>query len=210
MKAKKQFWDSYARKYDRFIDRYAGSTYKEIKGSILNETCSEDNVLEIGTGTGIIACEIASRVKSIVATDISIEMIKHANAKLANSDIDNLQFHMGSAYLISYPDKYFDIAIASNVFHLLSYPEKALKEISRVLKESGKLIIPTYCHGESIIARLISLIMGISGFTVENRWSTDQYRMFVESLNFNILSEKIIKDKIPMSVIVANKQTSHE
>ena len=205
MKTKEQFWDSYARKYDRFIDRYAGSTYKEIMGSILNETCSEDNVLEIGTGTGIIACEVASRVKSIVATDISIEMINHANAKLANSYIDNLQFHIGSAYSISYPDKYFDIAIASNVFHLLSDPEKAIKEISRVLNGNGKLIIPTYCHGEHLISRFISLLMSISGFTVENRWSIIEYREFIESMNLKILLERTIWDKIPISIIVAVK-----
>lgn len=209
-KTQNQFWDSYSTKYDRFIDRYASSTYKEIIRSICNEIDKTDCVLEIGTGTGIIAFKVASKVESVIATDISQNMIKIANNKLLHSKHENLSFKLGNAYSIDFPDKQFNVVIASNVFHLLTEPEKALNEIYRVLTITGKLIIPTYCHGENTKTKIISSIMGISGFQVANKWSTLHFRNFIESSNFKIISEEIIRDRIPMSIIVAVKHETHE
>ena len=45
--------------------------------------------------------------------------------------------------------KSFDVVIVSNALHIVPQPEKALREIKRVLKDDGVLIAPTFTHAEN-------------------------------------------------------------
>lgn len=204
-----RFWNSFARKYDKFIAKHANETYSQSLMLMKQELSQSSVVLEIGTGTGLISFAIANQVESIKAIDYAPEMIKLANQKLEDSNFDNIQFHVGYATNIEEPDLSFDIIIASNVFHLLEEPHKALKEINRLLKETGKAILPTFCHGQSMKSRIISRVMSIAGFKAANKWSLDQYREFLEGGGMKIEKEEIINDKIPLSFIVASKTQSH-
>ena len=101
--------------------------------------------------------------------------------------------------------KSFDIVIASNVLHLLFYPEKAIQEMKRVLKDNGQIIVPTYCHGENLKSLLISRLMGLAGFKARNRWSIKSFKDFIEKNGFKIADSEVFKDKIPLVYIKASK-----
>lgn len=201
-----KFWNSFAGKYDKFISKYARRTYEKSLELMVQELSADSKVLEIGTGTGLISFAIADKVKSILAIDYAPEMIKVANSKLEGSNCDNIEFMTYSATNIEQKDKSFDVIIASNVFHLLPEPKKALQEIFRLLADNGKVILPTYCHGQNLKTRLISALMSLTGFKAENKWSLKQFRAFVEKAGLDIKKEEIIKDKIPLSFIVASKK----
>lgn len=47
---------------------------------------------------------------------------------------------------LPYADKSFDVVIVSNALHIVPEPEKALREIRRVLRDDGVLIAPTFTH----------------------------------------------------------------
>jgi ubiquinone/menaquinone biosynthesis C-methylase UbiE len=204
-----RFWDSFAKKYDKFIIKHVNKTYTSLIQLINSELSTEFKVLEIGTGTGIISLSIANKVKNIVAIDYAPEMIKIANIKLEESNLTNIEFKVNSATNIEYPNKYFDLIIASNIFHLLPEPEKALHEIIRLLTNNGKVILPTYCHGQNLKTRFISTMMSITGFKAINKWSLKEYREFIEQEGLKIKKEEIIRDKIPLSFIVVSKQLNH-
>ena len=201
-----RFWNSFARKYDKFISKYANETYKRSLELMVKELSEDSKVLEIGTGTGLISFSIADKVKSIIAIDYAPEMIEVAKEKQLNTSFDNIEFKVSGANSIKYPDSSFTVAVASNVFHLIPEPHKVLGELHRLIPKNGKLILPTYCHGQSLKTRIISAVMGISGFKAVNRWSVKQYKTFIESGDFLIEKEIIIEDKIPMSFIVATKK----
>lgn len=201
-----RFWDSFAGKYDRFIAKYAIETYAKSLRLVKQELSNYSKVLEIGTVTGLISFAIVDMVKSITAIDYAPEMIKVANAKLDESNFSNIEFKVNSATNIEQPDKSFNVIIASNVFHLLPEPKKALQEITRLLADDGKVILPTYCHGQNLKARFISAIMSLTGFKASNNLSLKQFRKFVEQEDLKIIKEEIIKDKIPLSFIVALKK----
>lgn len=203
---KYKFWNLFAKRYDKFIARYAQETYKKSIALIIKELSESDEVLEIGTGTGIISFAVSSKVNAITAIDFAPAMIAVAIKKQELNENQNIKFEIGSANNINSQNQTFDVVIASNVFHLLPNADSVLQEIGRVLKNGGKVILPTYCHGQNLKSRMISAFVSLSGFKIENKWSTESFRYFIESKEFTITNECIIEDKIPLSFIVATKR----
>ncbi len=97
-----------------------------------------DRVLDVGCGTGRLACWIHKRVGPsgvVVGVDPLAERI--AVARNRNSDI---RFEVGSAEdLRCFPDESFDAVCLSAVFHWIEDKTKALAEIRRVLRPGGRL-----------------------------------------------------------------------
>ena len=204
----RNFWDSFAQRYDRFIDRRLFVTYAVIADKLRRDTEATQELLEVGTGTGIMALQLVDRIPAITATDISPEMIQIAEEKRRSREIHNIRFQVGDCCALDFPDQSFDTVIASNVLHLLMRPDLAMQEICRVLKEGGQLMAPTYCHGESFGSRIFSRLMGIVGFRARTRWSIQGFRDFVIQNGFRITSEEILDDIIPMVYITSTKSSS--
>lgn len=202
----RRFWDRFANYYDSFIDKVFSKTYKSILENINSDLDLNYNVLEIGTGTGIIPFSICSKVSSITATDISPEMVRIANQKLLKSEIKNIEFQVQDSYNLTFPDKSFDVVIASNLLHLLYEPEKPIKEIKRVLKDKGIFIAPTLCVGENIKSKIIATMIGLlSGFKVVNKWSYLDFKGMLNDNGLIIDKELRIEDKLLTAYIVMKK-----
>jgi ubiquinone/menaquinone biosynthesis C-methylase UbiE len=205
----RRFWDRFANYYDLFIDKVFRNTYKTILENIDSDLNLSHNVLEIGTGTGIIPFSIYSKVSAITATDISPEMIRIANQKLIESKIRNIDFQIQDSYSLTFPDKSFDIVIASNLFHLLYELEKPIKEIKRVLKDNGIFIAPTLCVGENTKSKIIATVIGfLSGFKVFNKWSFQDFKSMLTNNGLVIYKEVRIEGKLLTAYIVTKKQQS--
>ena len=141
MQEHKDFWDKNAGRYDRFMrkDRAAyDEMYELIRPIVRHKT-----VLELATGTGLIAKHIVNAAAHIEATDASAEMI--AEAKRDNRSA-KLHFSVQDMFRLPYANQSFDVVIVSNALHIVPQPEKALQEIKRVLKDDGTLIAPTFTH----------------------------------------------------------------
>ena len=202
----RRFWDRFANYYDSFIDKVFSKTYKSILENINLDLDLNYNVLEIGTGTGIIPFSIYSKVSSITATDISPEMVRIANQKLIKSEIKNIEFQVQDSYNLTFVDKSFDVVIASNLLHLLYEPEKPIKEIKRVLKDKGIFIAPTLCVGENTKSKIIATMIGLlSGFKVVNKWSYRDFKRMLTDNGLIIDKELRIEDKLLTAYIVMKK-----
>ena len=205
-KNERKFWDKYASYYDSFIRNVVGKTYKSILENIDLELNVNQAVLDIGTGTGIIPFAISSKVSSIVATDISPDMIKIAAQKQADLNISNIDFQVQDSYNLTFPDKSFDVVIASNLLHLLYEPEKPLAEVIRVMKDDGIFIAPTFCVGENLRSRVITTVAGIiSGFKIINIWSIRDFKAVLTNNGFKISKNVRIDGIFPLVYIVLKK-----
>ena len=203
----KRFWDRFANYYDFFIDKVFRKTYKTILENIDSEINISHNVLEIGTGTGIIPFSVYSKVSSIIATDISSEMIHIANKNLIKSKIENIDFQIQDSYNLTFPDKSFDIVIASNLLHLLYEPEKPLKEIKRVMKDDGIFIAPTLCVRENTKSKIIAtVIASLSGIKVVNKWSFKDFKNLVTNNGLVIYKDLRIEGGLLTAYIAMKKQ----
>jgi ubiquinone/menaquinone biosynthesis C-methylase UbiE len=182
-----------------------GTTYQQLYQKLIADVSGSVKILEVATGTGLLAFEICNYVNSINAIDIAPEMIRIAREKQYQKSISNIDFEVGDSCNLSFEDSSFDVVIASNVLHLLFEPEKSLSEIRRVLKPDGIAILPTFCHANNIQSRIISAFMSLFGFRARNKWSTKSFVLFLENNRFAIIKSQIIRGKIPLLYCVAKK-----
>ena len=127
MRKHKTFWDKNAGRYDRFM-RKDGAAYDEMY-ALIRPVVRHKTVLELATGTGLIAKHIVNAAAHIEATDASAEMITEAKR---DSRSAKLHFSVQDMFHLPYADKSFDVVIVSNALHIVPQPEKALQEIKRI------------------------------------------------------------------------------
>ena len=195
MKEKKNFWDRNARIYNRFMrkDRAAYETmYTLIRPVVKTKT-----VLELATGTGLIAKHIVNAAAHIEATDVSPEMI--AEAKRDNRSA-KLHFSVQDMFRLPYADGSFDTVIVSNALHIVPQPEKALREIGRVLKDDGVLIAPTFTHSEnSFSGKVRAFFMKLAGFPLHSRWTSEEYLTFLRQNGWTVRKSVVLKASFPLT-----------
>ena len=91
----------------------------------------------------------------------------------------------------------------ANLLHLLPDPGQALDEVRRVLTLTGLLAAPTFCHGETAVAQLISRGLGLTGFPVVSRFARGAVRQLVGRHGFTVEEEVLFPGLLPIRLIVA-------
>ena len=195
MQEHKNFWDKNAGRYDRFM-RKDRAAYEEMY-ALLRPVVKAKTVLELATGTGLIAKHIVSAAAHIEATDASPEMI--AEAKRDNRSAE-LHFSVQDMFRLPYADKSFDVAIVSNALHIVPQPEKALAEIRRVLKDDGVLIAPTFTHGgNSFSGNAKAFFMKLAGFPLHGKWTSEEYLRFLRQNSWTVQKSVVLKASFPLT-----------
>jgi ubiquinone/menaquinone biosynthesis C-methylase UbiE len=177
--------------------------YSEIVKKIVSKLPCNGYMLEIATGTGAIALEIAEHVKSIEAVDISPKMIEIAKKKAQDMGILNINFSVQDACSLPYDKKSFDAVIISNTLHIMPCPDKALEEIKRVLKKGGILFAPTFVHANSLKAKILSRLVSVTGFKAYHKWTKESYCDYIEANGFDIIESAMIKASFPLAYVCA-------
>ena len=194
MKNKETVWNFYAPVYDTFV-KSNQAAYERVYEKI-RAICFDKTVLEIATGTGLIAKHIAAATKETVAVDFAENMLKEAQKGIVPS---NLTFRQADAKALPFSDDSFDIVIIANALHIIEEPEKVLAEIARVLKPDGILIAPNYIHetGNPKTA-FFSKVLSTAGITFDARWNEQTYLDFLEKNDFFVDNAEILEGSIPM------------
>ena len=110
----------------------------------LGEIEQGESVLDIGCGGGVDTMAAAIMVRPtgrVVGVDMSSEMVERARENLSETHLANVSFQESSAEDLPFLDKDFDVVISSGVFNLIPDKRKALKEVFRVMKPGGRLMM---------------------------------------------------------------------
>ena len=195
MREHKNFWDRNAGRYDRFI-RKDRAAYEKMYELIL-PVVKDKTVLELATGTGLIAKHIVKATAHIEATDASPEMI--AEAKRGNYSA-KLHFSVQDMFSLPYAGNSFDVVIVSNALHIVPQPEKSLREIKRVMKDDGVLIAPTFTHAEnSLTGKIKACFMRLAGFPLHSRWTSEEYLSFLWQNGWRVRKSAVLKASFPLT-----------
>jgi len=113
-------------------------THKEII-----EIASGEQILDLGCGIGNVACDLSKKypLSHITAVDYADYHIEVAKALYA--DRENLKFQLMNADNLDFEDARFNCVCFLEIIEHLDDPIRALKEIHRVLKPEGRLILST-------------------------------------------------------------------
>ena len=195
MRKHKNFWDKNAGRYNRFM-RKDRAAYDEMYELIRPEVKAK-TVLELATGTGLIAKNIVNAAAHIEAADASPEMISEAKRDNRSA---KLHFSVQDMFRLPYAEESFDVVIVSNALHIVPQPEKALVEIQRVLKADGVLIAPTFTHaGNSFSGKVKAFFMKLAGFPLHSRWTSEEYLCFLRQNGWTVQKSVVLKASFPLT-----------
>ena len=203
----KGFWNRYAMLYDFEINKFSGKAYAAMYRMMANALSSDMDVLEVATGTGSIAINIASYVRHVEATDFAPKMIDKANKKQAPG---NVHFSLEDATRLSFADASFDAVVISNALHIIPDPVMVLANISRVLKPKGLLIAPSYSHNHirESTWKLNAKLLRLFGFETYSKWSPDEYVSFIRQNGFQVEKWRVLSAAFPLVYLEARKYTN--
>ena len=195
MRNSQNFWDKNAGRYDRFM-RKDTAAYEQLY-ELLRPVVRQKTVLELATGTGLIAKHIVRYADHIEATDASQEMIEQAKQGVKSA---KLYFSVQDMFRLPYAPQSFDVVIVSNALHIVAHPEKALAEIRRVLKDDGVLIAPTFTHAEnSLFGKIKAFFMKLAGFPLCSRWTSEEYLNFLRENGWTVQKSAALKASFPLT-----------
>lgn len=196
------FWDKIANVYD-IAEAFNGKVYGNMTRLVTKLTPEGASVLDCAAGTGELSFEAAKKAKSVICTDYSRKMLDRAEKKAAAKGIKNITFEERDIFSLRDENESFDTVIAGNVLHLLPNPEKAVKELYRVTKKGGRLLLPTFVTGEK---RLLSIkLYRLIGFKPEREYTADEYIKMLKSCKVGRIKGKLIDGKIPCCFAVIYK-----
>ena len=112
------------------------------------------NILEVGIGTGMNIAYYNKNAK-VTGIDFSEKMLEQAYIKLNRSEKKNIALKQADVENLNFKDNSFDYVVTSCVFCSVPNPIKGLKEIRRVLKSTGKLIMIEHVLSKNLLIALI-------------------------------------------------------
>lgn len=197
------FWDRTAGIYD-LSESLNGRVYRKMCAITKRLVPYGARVLDCAAGTGELSLAAAEKADSVLCTDLSENMLKTARKKAVRRGADNISFDTRNIFDLRDPDNTYDIVIAGNVLHLLSNPQGAVKELYRVLKPGGRLLLPTFTtknHGEALLS-----LYRLLGYDPAESYSPSQYKRMLEECGLGRVRTKLITGLVPCcyAVIIKN------
>ena len=193
VKEERAFWSRIAPKYDDWVSTAFRDQYRTIRPLVTGTVGPEDDVLELGTGTGDIAFHLAGRARSVIGVDISPEMIDVASTKLEGGGPSNVEFQVADAYALPFDDQTFDRVVCVNALQVMKDPATAIKKAWRVLKEGGEFVSVTYMFGDSGPWETIKLTRWVIRLGMPRYWSNlkaDRLKAMFEGQGYRIQEEE--------------------
>jgi ubiquinone/menaquinone biosynthesis C-methylase UbiE len=107
----------------------------------LTKTNQSSQTLDVACGPGRLTMAFANHSKQATGLDVTENLLSIGRAEAAELEIDNIAFTYGSALDIPFDNETFDTVSCRAAFHHFAAPEQVLKEMVRVLKPHGEILI---------------------------------------------------------------------
>ena len=134
----KDFFDRVARDWDEMREGYYSDDVRV--GALAAAAVEKGKVAaDIGAGTGFISQGLVQEGLRIIAVDQSEVILNEMKRKF--DGLSTIDYRVGNAQDIPIPDETVDYAFANMCLHHVESPPDAIREMTRILKPGGKLVI---------------------------------------------------------------------
>jgi SAM-dependent methyltransferase len=116
-----------------------------------------ESVLDVGTGTGVVAVTAARTGARVSALDLTPELLVEARENGRIAGHPEISWQEGDAEQLPYPDAAFDVVVSQYGHMFAPRPQVAVAEMRRVLKPSGRVAFATW-PPEHLVGRMFALI----------------------------------------------------
>lgn len=134
----KKYFDGIASQWDSLSKEFYTVAVRDKMLSMISPEPG-NMVADLGAGTGFVSEGLKDGPASIIAVDKSGEMLKQMKYKFRGSV--NIDYRVGDAGHLPIKNNVIDYALANMYLHHVDNPPKAIREIYRILKNGGKMII---------------------------------------------------------------------
>jgi ArsR family transcriptional regulator len=135
----REFFDRHARQWDDLARTLLPvPAYRERLVALVP---ADTAVLEVGVGTGGLLPELAVRASLVIGVDHSPAMLDEARRRLAEVGISGIELRLGEMTHLPLSDEGVECAVANMVLHHAADPVAVLREVWRVLKPGGTVVL---------------------------------------------------------------------
>ncbi|HEY82387.1 MAG TPA: methyltransferase domain-containing protein [Dehalococcoidia bacterium] len=134
----RQYFDAVAREWDKMRQAFYSQAVRE-KAIAVAEVKPGKLAADIGAGTGFITEGLVQRGLWVIAVDQSEAMLGEMKHKF--QDIDTVDYRLGEAENLPIEDEAAHYVFANMCLHHVENPPVAIKEMVRILKPGGRLVV---------------------------------------------------------------------
>ncbi|MVX64297.1 methyltransferase domain-containing protein [Clostridium chromiireducens] len=190
-------FNSTAGEYDSSFDgRFVKVMYEPLLDELDKNV--EGKFLDVGCGTGNILCKLVNGKRELFGIDLSENMVRECSKRMK----DNAEIKVADAEHMPYKDNFFDVLICNASFHHYPHPAEVLKEMKRVLKNGGRLLI-----GEGYAIQPFRAILNVSFHFSDSgdfkSYGKHEFIRMLEDNGFNIDEVKKTSNRTILYIAIA-------
>ena len=140
-----------------------------------------EGLLDVGCGTGLLLAALKESNPGVTlsGTDPSSGMLAVARERLG----DAVTLTQGPAENLPFPDAGFDVVVSTSAFHYFRQPLDAVKEMHRVLRPGGRLVVSDWCV-DYLTVRLLDAWLRFTDAAHFRTWGRRQLQHFLDEAGF--------------------------
>ncbi len=174
---KSHVYDKLAKNYDRALQPLERWFLSQWRQETLSFLSSEVKILEIGAGTGLNFTFYPQNCDG-TAGEISFKMIEFAKDKIKGKNISLIQ---NDAENLPFIENSFDAAFATLVFCSVSNPSNAFRELQRVVRPNGKIILLEHVRPKGLLGYVFDLLNFFTVRLIEDHFNRQTAKLAADS-----------------------------
>lgn len=192
-------FDRIAKTYDKLNHMLSFNTDQRWRRHTINEMHPCDSVLDVAVGTADLAIEILRQGKAshVVGIDLSKEMLRLGQQKIEARGMQaQITLQQCSALQIPYTNNSFSAVTCAYGIRNFSDLDQGLREMQRVLKPNGQLLILEFSYPENPIIRGIYNLYFNHFLPLIGRWVSKEknaYRYLNQSVKEFVYGQELAK-----------------
>ncbi|MBA7802848.1 class I SAM-dependent methyltransferase [Citrobacter freundii] len=155
------------------------------------------SVLDMGCGAGHASFTAAHQVKQVVAYDLSAQMLDVVAQAAKEKGLDNIATRQGYAESLPFEDDSFDVVISRYSAHHWHDVGRALREVNRVLKPGGVVIVmDVMSPGHPVRDIWLQTVEALRDTSHVRNYSSGEWLSLMNDAN--LIADTVLTDRLPL------------